>query len=82
MATRGLSYSIPMLIPLWGLLGLAIPISGCRCGIGKAGTQGGGAGGKLFSLGVIGDREIGAVGVFRSPYNLPQACGALFIYIS
>lgn len=37
---------------------------------------------KLFSLGVIGDREIGAVGVFRSPYNLPQACGALFIYIS
>lgn len=46
MGTRGLGYSIPMLIPLWGLPDFAIPISGCRCGMEKAGTQGGGAEGK------------------------------------
>lgn len=56
MGTQGLSYLIPPLVPLWGPKrpGSAIPISGCRCGIEEAETQGGGAMGKVVSLGMIG----------------------------
>ncbi len=52
MGTQGLSYHIPLLALLWGCPGSAIPFSGCRCGIGKAETQGGGAVGKVVDLGM------------------------------
>lgn len=55
MRTQGLSYYIPLLVPLWGWLGSAIPISGCRCGIGKAETQGARAVGKPVGLGMNGE---------------------------
>lgn len=54
MGTQGLSYHIPLLVPLRGWPCSAIPISGCRCGIGKAKTPGGEAMGKVVGLGMSG----------------------------
>lgn len=52
--TRGLSYHIPLPVPLWGCKrpSSAIPISGCRCGIGQEKMRGEGAWGKVVDLGM------------------------------
>lgn len=63
MGTRDISYYIPLPVPLWGWPDSAIPIPGCRCGIGKTETQEAGEVGKLVGLGMNGEWEACSLGV-------------------